>query len=274
MEGASGDERLVGLQLQPLPAANASAPAPGAVPVAEARAVRLWDVLVAAGAAGGEGVLAMGAAARGAAGGLLALSAQALHSGGGGSARAVVLGDDSLIIKYMNPHVVALLVGPGGAVETAFERARARARAVAAPAAAARPPPQRREDASAALRLLLVDSVTGEVLHTRRYAGATGPAALVVGDNWLAHTYWNALARRPEVASAVLLEGAVDRCAGERAGGTLPPCVSPLGPPPAGRSSCPGRSPPTCTRARPRSPCPRTGPRRPSSCTAPSSFRS
>lgn len=105
-----------------------------------------------------------------------------------------------------SPPSLRAVVGPHGALQTTFERSRARARALAAPATSS-------GDAasSTGLQLLLVDSATGAVLHTRRYAGASGPVALACGENWLVHSYWNAAARRPEVASALLLEGAVER---------------------------------------------------------------
>lgn len=41
---------------------------------------------------------------------------QALHAGAGatGASRAVILGDDSLLIKYLNPHLIALGERRGG----------------------------------------------------------------------------------------------------------------------------------------------------------------
>lgn len=129
-----------------------------------------------------------------------------------------VLGDDSLLLKYTSPHVIAVAVGRPGAVSTPFERTRSQQRALAQSLQGGLKPKERLfsstrstpSTANTTLTIYLFDGVSGRLLNTRRHVGATGPINMHENDNWLIYTYWNSQARRPELASAVLYEGAVD----------------------------------------------------------------
>lgn len=237
----TGAESVVGVILSPA-AAGAAPTARGpqggapAVPLMSLTSSALWSVRVSGGAATGERVLAMTASGHSAAsgagsgtspssGGVLStelLSSARTGSGGaakaerliqealaaasgeeaGGSRPVQILGDDSLMLKYVNPHLIAVLVGPAGPVAGAWERRHPRNASAPAPAAASGGQP--------GLTLTLIDGVTSRVVHTRRHAGASGPCALLRHDNWVIYSYWNARSRRPEVASAALFEGAID----------------------------------------------------------------
>ena len=125
---------------------------------------------------------------------------------------AQILGDDSLLLKYLNPHLIVVITGLAGPVAAAGERAvidahaRAVLPAIGAPGAAS-------SDASPAapLTVRLIDGVTGRVLHVQRHAGASGPVSLVRHEHWVVCTYWNARLRRPEVATMALFEGALEK---------------------------------------------------------------
>jgi hypothetical protein len=128
-----------------------------------------------------------------------------------------VLGDDSLLLKYTSPHVIAVAVGKPGAVSTPFERSRNQQRSLARSLQGLQPTKNQfspmtstPSTANSTLTIYLFDGVSGRLLNTRRHSGATGPIHMQENDNWLIYTYWNSQARRPELASAVLYEGAVD----------------------------------------------------------------
>jgi len=137
-----------------------------------------------------------------------------LASGASGAfpSRAKILpGDDSLLLKYQNPHLVAAVVGHSGGRAGAFETGREGARGGAACGGRAGgggggvP-------ANASLTLLLLDGVSGRVLHSRRHWGASGPVSLALYDNLVAYSFWNVVEARAEVGVARLFEqGAVDK---------------------------------------------------------------
>jgi len=162
-------------------------------------------LLAVGGAAGGGG----GFPAEG--GAVLAAGASAPFPG-----RAKILpGDDSLLLKYQSPHLVAALVGRSGGGAGPWEAAREAGGARSGGGGACgggggggAPPPANASASS--LTLMLLDAVTGRVLHSRRHAGATGPVSLALHDNWVVYSFWNAGEARVELGVARLFEqGAV-----------------------------------------------------------------
>mmetsp|Transcript_41948 Transcript_41948/g.84760 ORF Transcript_41948/g.84760 Transcript_41948/m.84760 type:complete len:995 (+) Transcript_41948:1441-4425(+) len=106
---------------------------------------------------------------------------------------AQILGDDSLLLKYKNKHLLAVMThsppGPGGA---------------------------------GSVQVSLVDTVAARVLHrvTHSFAqpplsasGAQGSSssssALTLSENWVVYSYWNTKAKRSEVGVLSLYEGMV-----------------------------------------------------------------
>ena len=117
---------------------------------------------------------------------------------------AQILGDDSLLLKFLSPHVLIVATGPRGPTPSAFE---------ASLSQAAEQPVQHTAASSASappLTLTLIDSVTGRVLATQRYRGGAGPVSLLRHEHWVLMTYWSARARRPEIASISMYEGVLD----------------------------------------------------------------
>eukprot|EP00937_MAST-01D_sp_MAST-1D-sp2_P003733 g3733.t1 len=95
-----------------------------------------------------------------------------------------IRGDDSLLLKYLNPHTVAI-----------------------ATAKAADPATQ----APARVTLHLVDTVAGRTLHRVAHEHATAPVHVVQSENWVIYSYWNGKAKRTEMGSLVLYDGIVEK---------------------------------------------------------------
>ncbi|XP_076819491.1 ER membrane protein complex subunit 1-like [Clavelina lepadiformis] len=88
------------------------------------------------------------------------------------------LADRSVIYKYLNPNVIAIL---SESFDDAVDRS--------------------------SLLLYVIDAVTGAVIHSAIHKKASGPVHMVHSENWLIYSYWNAKARRNEIASFEFYEG-------------------------------------------------------------------
>jgi len=94
------------------------------------------------------------------------------------NAAARTLGDHSLLLKYLNEHVVAV---------TSVN------------------------DADFSLTVHLIDAVTGKLLHSRVHAYGSEPVSAVVSENWVVYSYFNTKVKRTEVGSIALYEGSVGK---------------------------------------------------------------
>lgn len=72
------------------------------------------------------------------------------------------LGDRSVLYKYINRNAIALGITN---------------------------PATKDEDAS--IQVLLVDAVSGRILHAASHPDCEGPVHLLLGENWLIYQYWN-----------------------------------------------------------------------------------
>ena len=86
-------------------------------------------------------------------------------------------GNDGLLIKYLNPHLIAVAA---------------------------------LNDDTRGLIVYLVDSVTGHIIRQYKHKDAAEPVHLVRSENWAFCTYWNEAGRRTEISSIALFEGEVD----------------------------------------------------------------
>merc|ERR1711871_1334093 len=86
-------------------------------------------------------------------------------------------GNDGLLIKYLNPHLIAMAA---------------------------------LNDETSALIVYLVDTVTGHIVRQYKHEDAAEPVHLVRSENWAFCTYWNEAGRRTEISSIALFEGEVD----------------------------------------------------------------
>jgi hypothetical protein len=104
--------------------------------------------------------------------------------------RAYVLGDDSLLLKYTNPNVRAVV--------TASE-------AVGSGAGAGE------QERDSLIHVTVVDTVSGKVLFRSIHEDARAPVHGVFIENNLVISYWNDKAKRTELSSTLFFEGMVDK---------------------------------------------------------------
>jgi hypothetical protein len=92
-----------------------------------------------------------------------------------------VLGDRSVMYKYVNPNLVAVT-------------------AVTEP---------NKDNTDNQLHLFLMDAVTGQVLFAAKHSKAAAPVHIVHCENWLVYSFWNEKARRTELNVLEMYEGSV-----------------------------------------------------------------
>lgn len=97
-----------------------------------------------------------------------------------------VLGDDSILLKYINPNLVAL-------VSTAAEASSSN------------------QTDGVGIFVNLVDGVSSKVIHRMAVEDATAPVHCVVLENSVVVTYWNAKVKRTELLALSLFEGLIDK---------------------------------------------------------------
>lgn len=162
---------------------------------------------------------------------------------------STVLGDDALLLKYLNPHLMVVVteatksflssIGPGlGGGEDAgsdFYNALAsgqysttsgqkrKPQGATKPGVDASPPPPNSSTtiASPSLFISLVDSVSGQILHRVSHAHAvesdvldgatTTRVPVVISENWIVYTFFNQRTRRTDVGVITLHEGMIDK---------------------------------------------------------------
>jgi len=150
---------------------------------------------------------------------------------------STVLGDESLLLKYLNPHLVVIVteatptffseISPDADEESAngfynslstgssSEKKRK-------PLGAAKPgegPPSVSNTAAPSLFVSLVDSVSGQILHRVSHSHVDSAGQLVeatnvpavVSENWVVYTFFNQRTRRTDVGVLTLHEGMIDK---------------------------------------------------------------
>lgn len=103
----------------------------------------------------------------------------------------LILGDDSVLTKYLNPHLIAV------ATVSSFVQDYSNL--------------VENGTASALLNLYLLDRVSGRVIHRMQVENAAGPVHTLLVENNAVVIYWNVRARRTELVSISLFEGIVDK---------------------------------------------------------------
>ncbi|KAM3921250.1 ER membrane protein complex subunit 1 [Leptodactylus fuscus] len=89
-----------------------------------------------------------------------------------------VMGDRSVLYKYLNPNLLALITE---STDTHPDRC--------------------------FIGIYLIDGVTGRIIHSSVQRKAKGPVQLVHSENWVVYQYWNSKARRNELTVLELYEG-------------------------------------------------------------------
>ena len=111
------------------------------------------------------------------------------------NSRATTLGDDSVLMKYLNPSSV-LVVTEGLAAEMDGSD------------------PSHNEmskSSTSQLEVHLIDTVSSKLLYRSSIPNGAGPVHAVLIENNVLVVYWNILTKRTEVSSVALFEGMVDK---------------------------------------------------------------
>ena len=153
---------------------------------------------------------------------------------------STVLGDDALLLKYLNPHLVVVVTESTKAflaettsgedddsVEPSFYKALAYGDGSSGqkrkPLGASKPgeaPPAVANTITPTLFVTLIDSVSGQILHRVSHAHAAeedisedAPAnvPVIVSENWVVYSFFNQRTRRTDVGVLTLHEGMIDK---------------------------------------------------------------
>ncbi|KAM9299129.1 ER membrane protein complex subunit 1 [Gastrophryne carolinensis] len=89
-----------------------------------------------------------------------------------------VMGDRSVLYKYLNPNLLALVTE---STDTHPDRC--------------------------FIGIYLIDGVTGRIIHSSVQRKAKGPVNIVHSENWVVYQYWNSKSRRNELSVLELYEG-------------------------------------------------------------------
>jgi len=101
--------------------------------------------------------------------------------------RFCVLGDDSVLVKYLNPHLALVTSMATPTTPTGVEG-----------------------EEGNTLYWTLLDTVSGKVVVRQQQENAALPVRSLLLENHLLGTYWNAKAKRTELSSTALYEGVID----------------------------------------------------------------
>jgi hypothetical protein len=123
---------------------------------------------------------------------------------------AVILGDDSLLTKYLNPHLIGVLSSSSGNYGDTDSTVRSLVEVRSACAACT----DRCVAASRVeqVEMRLVDTVSGRVLQSASHAHASPPLQAVRQENWFVYTFWNTKHKRTEIVSYAMFESSISRC--------------------------------------------------------------
>ena len=112
------------------------------------------------------------------------------------SRRAEVLGDDSVLVRYLNPNLLAVVSVSVGDFDTSTSEKNSDSIL---------------EDMTSMAFLTLVDGVSGRIVYRTKIEDASTPVHCTVIENSVITTYWNTKAKRTELSSIALYEGMVDK---------------------------------------------------------------
>ncbi|KAJ8601198.1 hypothetical protein CTAYLR_003237 [Chrysophaeum taylorii] len=113
------------------------------------------------------------------------------------SAKSHILGDDAILLKYLNPHLCAVCtVSAGGPAPLLDPKLRT------SQSPDVEPP---------SLYVTLVDAVASKVVARVAHPHGAAPCRVAVSENWVVYSYWNSKAKRNELGSLSLHEGMFDR---------------------------------------------------------------
>jgi len=132
-----------------------------------------------------------------------------------------VLGDDSILLKYLNPHIAVIITmaetkqdkdDPLIAALGAKSNPAKRKPMGATPPGDAPAEPAASED-EPNLFVNVVDTVSGRILHRVSHANAAADSKMptLITENWIIYAFFNAKSRRTELGVLTLYEGMIDK---------------------------------------------------------------
>ena len=147
---------------------------------------------------------------------------------------ATILGDDSLLLKYLNPNMIVVITETKGEdlhlIEEegsdSFYRLKNSVSGGGGktPLGATEEPsiestqytPSSSNPVSSLLFVNLIDSISGSLLHRIALADAVNPAPklslpVVISENWIIYAYYNTKTKRQEISALTLYEGMVEK---------------------------------------------------------------
>ena len=160
---------------------------------------------------------------------------------------SIVMGDDALLLKYLNPHIIVIVTeatkaflssvapasdgndetGDGfynalaGGQNSIMSTGQKRKPLGASKPGVDTPPPSNAALATPSLFITLLDSVSGQILHRVSHAHALvsdipeGPSTtrvpVVVSENWIVYSFFNLQTRRTDIGVLTLHEGMIDK---------------------------------------------------------------
>jgi len=134
-----------------------------------------------------------------------------------------ILGDDSLLLKYLNPHLAVIVTMAADSSTKLDELSMAlnsvggggkRKPAGATPPGEAAPPVEPKStDDMPNLFVNVVDTVSGRVLHRASHSNASPQENIpvLISENWVFYAFFNDKNRRTEVGVFTLYEGMIDK---------------------------------------------------------------
>ncbi|KAL3781363.1 hypothetical protein HJC23_013447 [Cyclotella cryptica] len=156
---------------------------------------------------------------------------------------STVLGDDALLLKYLNPHLVVVVteatksflaeISPvsegGNEIENSFYKSLTTSDGGSSsgqkrkPLGASKPgeaPPSTTSTLVPSLFVTLLDSVSGQILYRVSHAHATESdltegvstkVPVIISENWVVYTFFNQRTRRTDIGVLTLHEGMIDK---------------------------------------------------------------
>jgi len=135
-----------------------------------------------------------------------------------------VLGDDSLLLKYLNPHIVVVITmrteedeSPPAGTESSLVAAlkadkQPKGKQKRKPMGANPTDPASSSEDEPNLFVNVLDSVSGRVLYRASHANALSypPPTAAISENWIYYSFANEKTRRAEIGVLSLYEGMID----------------------------------------------------------------
>jgi len=134
-----------------------------------------------------------------------------------------ILGDDSLLLKYLNPHLAVIVTMSDGTdaskpdelslALTSVSSGGKRKPAGVTPPGEAAPAETKAADDIPNLFINVVDTVSGRVLHRASHSNASPEENIpvLISENWVFYAFFNEKIRRTEIGVFTLYEGMIDK---------------------------------------------------------------